>query len=128
MDNKSLVEEYKILLECIESHYVSNSGPIGARFEYALQPELKNRVKALDRMVEYFNEIKAEYESEEPVIEGYNQYMESTLKSKPYHRVVRSSLEPLSEFLDDETREYFEAHGGFQNAHKTKFTVWKPLK
>ncbi len=134
MDNKSIVEEFLILHECMESKYLQPTSPAAHRY-FEVKRELWNRVETLDRMVEHYNEFKDFYTEGDGFDEGESKLMESLLKTGTYQRVVRSSIEPffihhkgidLEFFVEKQTKAYFEAHGGYVNAHKVKWTVWNP--
>ncbi len=141
LDNKSLVDEYLLLDECMESNYVSHSGPIAVRY-WAVDGELSNRMKRLEELVENYNEAIDAYmdftgqEEDEWVFEGFfNTLYNRVLGSREYHTLIRSSLAPffnksLASFFnhDDNVLEYFDAHGGYENAHKAKWTVLKAPK
>lgn len=91
-------------------------------------------------MVEYYNEFKDSYTWNDGFAEENSKMMEGHLGRAAYQRAIRSSIEPFFlvytmeinneevkyKFAGDKTKAYFEAHGGYQNAHKGKFTVWNP--
>lgn len=127
LDNESLIENYKMMLECLDSKYISPTSPAVHTY-YNLLDELSARIEALDRMVEHYNEAKYEYENGElEWAKLESEKVASYLKRGAYHRLVRSSIEPFFTnglWIKTETKEYFEAHGGYKDAHKAKFTVW----
>lgn len=127
MDNQSLVEEYELLNDCINSGYIDKSSPASFRFNSVLD-ELAARTDALNKMAEKC--VEAEEEDDEGFADVHRQLMAGTLKTRAYHVVVRSSIAPLFTFestlLEKVTRDYFKAHGGYENAHKAKFTVYNP--
>lgn len=98
---------------------------------------------ALNNMVEHYNEAIDEYEAmkngegEEWVYQmHYNNIYNRILKSRCYHSLVRSSIASfftLNErsklnFMKEGVKAYFEAHGGYENAHKANWTVLKAPK
>lgn len=135
LDNASLLEEYKVLQECLDTKFISGSGPAAHRYWNVLN-EIKNRVNALNDMVEMYTEAKYEYgqrdkgeEGAEEWIEHYHNQLVKVLKSQAYKSVIATSIAPF--FIDDldinqSTKEYFEAQGGYENAHKAKLTIWNP--
>lgn len=139
MDNKSIVDEFLIMHKCIETGYFAPTSPAALRY-FEVKGELWDRVEALDRMVELYNEFKEDYANGDSFAERESELMESHLGFGEYQRAIRSSIEPFFlvytmeinneevkyKFAMDKTKEYFEAHGGYQNAHKGKFTVWNP--
>lgn len=142
LDNKSLVEEFLLLRECIESGYIGPLSP--ASFRYTnVREELIDRTDALNYLVEYYKEAVEDYgyylngEDEQRFYESdYGFLYNRVLKSRPYHSLLRSSIASfftLNErsklnFLEDGVKEYFEAHGGYENAHKVQWTVLKAPK
>ena len=83
-------------------------------------------------MVEQYNEAKEEYGADtyQWVINGIHNKIASVLDSREYKTLIRSSLTPLftlkDKWISDETKAYFNAHGGYENAHKANWTVWDP--
>lgn len=138
LDNKSLVDEYLLLDGCMESNYVSHSGPIAVRY-WAVNGELSNRIKQLEELVENYNEAIDAYidftseDEDEWVVEMYfNTLYNKVLGSREYHTLIRSSLAPFFNnkklIEDNDVLKYFDAHGGYENAHKAKWTVLKAYK
>lgn len=135
LDNKSLVEEYLVLYDCMESNYVSHSGPIACRYFETLR-ELDQRTEVLNKMVEHYNEANSfninDDEDKYWADQEINWIIRNVLNVGAYKRLIRSSLAPLftlkGSFIEDSTREYFDAHGGYENAHKAKWTVLKEPK
>lgn len=137
-DNKSLVEEFLLLDECMESRYFTATSP--AFFPYCdIKDELNARIDALEEMVEQYNEAHYEYAVRKQEGAGYEDQwvidlahhnLARVLQKREYHALVRSSIAPLftmkGTWIDDGVREYFEAHGGYENAHKADLTVWDP--
>lgn len=134
LDNESLIENYKMMFECVESKYISPTCP--ASFTLSnLRDELFERLEALNRMVEHYNEAKYEYNNGELEWAKLESDKVASYLARPaYHRLVRSSIEPFFKaykynedngiWVMDHTKEYFDAHGGYKDAHKAKFTVW----
>ena len=83
-------------------------------------------------MVEQYNEAKEEYGADtyQWVINGIHNKIVSVLDFREYIILIRSSLTPLftlkDKWISDETKAYFNAHGGYENAHKANWTVWDP--
>lgn len=132
LDNKSLVEEYKLLHELFENKYFRVTSPVAQRY-FRVEEELNDRTKALNKMVSMYNEAKDTYgEEEQAFCDAANRNFAGYLKTRAYKTVIRSSLAPLfalsNEWIDSETRAYFKAHGGYENAHKATWTVWNPDK
>lgn len=132
LDNKSLVEEYKLLHELFENKYFKVTSPVAQRY-FRVEEELNDRTKALNKMVNMYNEAKDTYgEEEQAFCDAANRNFAGCLKTRAYKTVIRSSLAPLfalsNEWIDSETRAYFKAHGGYENAHKATWTVWNPDK
>lgn len=138
LDNKSLVEAFVLMDKCFESGYFSNNSPASFRWR-ALQRELDDRLEALERMVEEYDEARYEYENAEDnlwVIDHHHQNLSGIFRSRAYHALVRSSIAPFftTQYKDlaarttDAVRKYFNNHGGYENAHKANFTVWDPDK
>lgn len=137
LDNKSLVDEYLMLDDCIESGYISNSSPASFRYN-SLLDELVARTNVLNTMVEHYNEAKDDYNSDDKSFTDLelNFIIRNVLDARAYKTLIRSSLAPLfslntrtkKTFIEDSTKEYFNAHGGYENAHKVKWTVLKTSK
>lgn len=137
LDNKSLVDEYLMLDDCIESGYISNSSPASFRYN-SLLDELVARTNVLNTMVEHYNEAKDNYNSDDKSFADLelNFITRNVLDARAYKTLIRSSLAPLfslntrtkKTFIEDSTKEYFNAHGGYENAHKVKWTVLKTSK
>lgn len=139
MDNESIVKYFLILHKCMETKYLQPTSP-AAHMYFEIKGELWKRVEALNRMVELYNEFKDDYANGDSFAERDSELLESHLGFGEYQRVIRSSIEPFfihhegmeftgfEKFIgdDSDTKAYFEAHGGYQNAHKGKFTVWNP--
>ena len=137
LDNKSLVDEYLMLDDCIESGYISNSSPASFRYN-SLLDELVARTNVLNTMVEHYNEAKDNYNSDDKSFADLelNFIIRNVLDVRAYKTLIRSSLAPLfslntltkKTFIKDSTKEYFNAHGGYENAHKAQWTVLKTSK
>lgn len=128
LDNQSLVDEYMMLLKCLESKYFSATSPAFSRFAHQVEPEIMERVNALDDMVEQYYETIDTYSSDDgdSWVDVSNRALASKLKSRGYKIAIRSSLAPLKDLLNKQTIEYFNTHGGLANAHKGNWTVWNP--
>lgn len=134
LDNKSLVDEYLMLNDCIESGYISNSSPASFRY-HSLLDELVARTNVLNTMVEHYNEAKDNYNSDDKSFADLelNFIIRNVLDVRAYKTLIQSSLAPLfslntltkKTFIKDSTKKYFDAHGGYENAHKAKWTVLK---
>ena len=138
LDNQSLVDEYLMLKKCMETKYINPTGPASFRYHSVLD-ELVERTSRLNRMVEYYNEANDAANDEDEVAfadEFIDLLIGQVLKQDSYKRMVRSSLAPFAtlnklsgkNFMESETLDYFEKHGGLQNAHKANFTVVKSRK
>lgn len=129
LDNKSLVEAYKLMEECLDSKYVSRTSPASFR-HLSLYDELNARTRALNYFVERYNDAMDTYEDEDMSNDNANRTFAGTLKTDAYKTVIRSSIAPLltlsDNFVSDDVKEYFKEHGGGENAHKAKLTVWNP--
>ncbi len=132
LDNQSLVDEYVLLLGLVEDGYIVNLTPAHWRYIEEVLPELGARANALNGMVEKMAEIRSEYAMTDTynwVINGYHADLTNILSSDAYKTVIRSSLEPifaLDGFITEDTRKYFEAHGGFKDAINEDLTGWTP--
>lgn len=129
-DNASLVKAFKMLDDCMTTRYITAASP--ASFGYSnIQKELQARCNALDEMVTYCTMVVDEYESlnnDDGIDHGVlmdesTTYLCNALKNNHYKSTMRSSIAPLKEYLSSETVDYFMKYGGFENAHKAKFTV-----
>lgn len=129
LDNKSLVEAYKLMEECLDSKYVSRTSPASFR-HLSLYDELNARTRALNHFVERYNDAMDTYEDEDMSNDNANRTFAGTLKTDAYKTVIRSSIAPLltlsDNFVSDDVKEYFKKHGGGENAYKAKLTVWNP--
>ena len=134
LDNESLVAEYLILDECLETGYFTIQSPAAFRHR-AVQQEMVDRTDALNDMVELYYELKSEYYEDiddTGFIDLDNKRFAGILARRPYQAVIRSSIVPFftiehrATWIEDESRRYFEEHGGYENAHKETWTVWQP--
>lgn len=141
LDNKSLVEEFVLLNECLNSGYIDSNSPVAIRYFQQVQREFSDRIEVLDRMVEYYDQTKTDYVSDygldaAAVNDNNHRMLAGILKQAVYKRTVRSSLAPFFELkikdgdswftcFNDATRKYFAEHGGYEDAHK-KMTIWDP--
>lgn len=129
LDNKSLVEEFLLLDECLNNKYFRATSPAFARYSAVLD-ELSQRTKALEKMVDYYNEA-SDYEADGDTGFAKENYklLGGILKGRPYKTLIRSSVAPFftseRELIKKNVATYFNAHGGYENAHKAKFTVLK---
>jgi len=132
LDNQSLVDEYVLLLSLVEDGYIATLTPAHWRYMEEVLPELGARANALNGMVKKMAEIRDEYAMTDTynwVINGYHADLTNILNSDAYKTVIRSSLEPifaLDGFITEDTRKYFEAHGGYKNAINEDLTSWTP--
>lgn len=133
LDNQSLVAEYIMLDECAEDGYIGTLSPAYWRYDSLVKEELLNRIGALNDMVELYNEAMDEYKVDDTynwVINGIHRRLAAVLEGTAYKTVIRSSLTPLftlkKNFISKETKEYFAAFGGYENAIKATMTVWDP--
>ena len=132
LDNQSLVAEFLMLDDCFADGYIKTLTPAHWRYDEIVKGELWARVGALNKMVEQYNEAKEEYGADtyQWVINGIHNKIASVLDSREYKTLIRSSLTPLftlkDKWISDETKAYFNAHGGYENAHKANWTVWDP--
>ena len=132
MDNQSLVDEY-LMLDKAESKGVDMSlSPAWHRY-HALKDIIYDRCDVLNNFVKWYNEALGEYamgnDTYNWVINGDHRRMVDLIGGDCYKTLIRSSLVPLFSldgFISDDTRAYFAAHGGYENAHKVKWTHWDP--
>lgn len=132
LDNQSVVDEFLLLDQCKEDGYIERLTPADHRHE-SIRSELWARASALNDLVSNYNELLDEYaDAEEPqwVVRHVEDKLVAVLGSDAYKRTLRSSLVPLftlkGDFINPETREYFKAHGGYENAVNESLTVWDP--
>lgn len=130
LDNQSLIEEYILLNECLMSKYIRATSPATFRL-HSVMDEMVARADILNKIVEAYNEAEDHAEDGEDGFADLERKRLAGLLTLPaYHRVVRSSLTPFFTFqgstIKKETEDYFKAHGGYENAHKAKFTVYNP--
>ncbi len=132
MDNQSLVDEYW-MLDKAESKGVSmDLSPAWHRY-HALKDVLIDRCDVLNGLVKWYNEAQGEYAMGDDtynwVINGDHRRMVDLIGGDTYKTLIRSSLVPLFEqtsWIDNDTRAYFAAHGGYANALNVKWTHWDP--
>lgn len=128
-DNQSLFDECDMLYKLMfEENYLDPTGPCCFRWS-ALKDEIEVRRKALEGLVEKYLECKYAYaEGDKAWIDSDNRALARILEGDAYRVVIRSSIMPY--FRGDDRNpwydEYFKIHGGYENAHKAKFTVWNP--
>ena len=119
----------------METKYITFTSPAAFGF-FNLREELLARCKALDQMVAGYNMVVNEYENfyaddgmnHSVLLDQAKDRLCDALKNEHYKSTIRTSLVPLKEYLESETVEYFEKHGGLENAHKAKFTVVQEAK
>ena len=129
-DNASLVKAFKMLDECMKTGYINAVAPAGDGYAN-VRRELDARCDALEKMVERYKSVLEEYEqyyyddgiNHGILLDNAKDQLCDALKNDHYKSVIRSSLAPLKEYLESEVLEYFEQHGGLENAHKAQFTV-----
>lgn len=129
-DNASLVKAFKMLDECMKTGYINAVAPAGDGYAN-VRRELNARCDALEKMVESYKSVLEEYEqyyyddgvNHGILLDNAKDQLCDALKNDHYKSVIRSSLAPLKEYLESEVLEYFEQHGGLENAHKAQFTV-----
>lgn len=128
LDNKSLVDEYVMLDDCFNDGYFATLAPAHWRYDEHVKGELYARVGKLDELVKQYNEALDEYNSSDPqwVINDTHNRIAGILESREYKTLIRSSLVPLAKYMSADTKAYFAAHGGYENAHKATWTVWDP--
>ena len=120
LDNKSLVDEYVMLDDCFNDGYFATLTPAHWRYDEHVKGELYARVGKLDELVKQYNEALDEYNSSDPqwVINDTHNRIAGILESREYKTLIRSSLVPLAKYMSADTKAYFAAHGGYENAHK----------
>ena len=133
LDNQSLVDEFLLLNDCVNKGIIKNLTPADWRFRHLVMDELRARCDALDKMVEKYNETVDEYKDDDAynwIINGLHRDIAAVLDSRAYKTLIRSSITPLFSVKDhcvnEKTKTYFKAHGGYENATKVKMTVWNP--
>ena len=130
LDNRSAVDEYILLNQCKEDGYIEPLTPADHRYDN-IKSEVFARADELNALVKYYNELLDEYDSGDPqwVIAGLENKLAAVLGGEIYKRTLRSSIAPLFElkgFINEDTRAYFAAHGGYENAIGQTLTVWDP--
>lgn len=130
LDNQSAVDEFLLLDQCKEDGYIEALTPADHRY-YSIKSEVFARAEELNAMVRYYNELLDEYDSEDPqwVIENIETKLADLLGGDLYKRTIRSSIAPffaLKDAIDEDTKAYFAAHGGYENAVNKNLTVWDP--
>ena len=132
LNNKSLVDEFLLLDDCFKNGYFKTLTPAHARYEN-VEGELYARANELNKLVELMAEVRSEYEygSESPqwVINGLHDKIASILEGDKYKTLIKSSISPfftVKGLINDETKEYFQKHGGYENATKVTMTKWDP--
>ena len=130
LNNKSLVDEYLLLDDCFKNGYFKTFTPAHARYEN-VGDELYARANALNKLVELMAEARSEYGGESPqwVINGLHDIIASILEGEKYKTLIKSSISPfftVKGLINDVTKEYFQKHGGYENATKVTMTKWDP--
>lgn len=130
LNNKSLVDEFLLLDDCFKNGYFKTLTPAHARYEN-VEGELYARANELNKLVELMAEARSEYGSESPqwVINGLHDKIASILEGDKYKTLIKSSISPfftVKGLINDETKEYFQKHGGYENATKATMTKWDP--
>ena len=130
LNNKSLVDEFLLLDDCFKNGYFKTLTPAHARYEN-VEGELYARANELNKLVELMAEARSEYGSESPqwVINGLHDKIASILEGNKYKTLIKSSISPfftVKGLINDETKEYFQKHGGYENATKVTMTKWDP--
>ena len=130
LNNKSLVDEYLLLKDCFDNGYFKTLTPAHARLEN-VEGELYARANDLNYLVELMAEVRSEYGSESPqwVINGMHDKIASILEGEKYKTLIKSSISPfftVKGLINDKTKEYFQKHGGYENATKVTMTKWDP--
>ena len=130
LNNKSLVDEYLLLDDCFKNGYFKAFTPAHARYGN-VEYELYARANALNKLVEFMAEARSEYGGESPqwVINGLHDKIASILEGEEYKTLIKSSISPfftVKGLINDVTKEYFQKHGGYENATKVTMTKWDP--
>ncbi len=137
LDNASLVAEYKKLKEAEAGGKIDFSFSPAWHYLENIEGILLDRINAIEGVYKGIQEARSEYkmkvgdETYNWVINGIHDRLVRTLDSGGYKQAVRSSLEPLFTMKDffrsyEDTKKYYEEHGGLKDAHKVKWTVWDP--
>lgn len=135
LDNQSLVDEYLMLDDCVKKGIINIKldVPSSWRYNHLVTDELLARVNALNNLVEQYNEAMDEYADDDTynwVINGIHRKIANILEGRAYKTLIRSSIAPLFTVKDysvnDKTKAYFKAHGGYENATKGTLTTWDP--
>ena len=140
LDNASLVAEYEALKKAEASGKIDFRQSPAKSYFNNIWSEVLDRINALIKLVEVIEEAKSEYklklgdETYNWVIHSIHNELVKVLDGGGYKRAVRSSLEPLftepgcfgEKWRFDNTKKYFEEHGGLKTAHSVKWTHWDP--
>ena len=130
LNNKSMVDEYLLLDDCFKNGCFMGFTRAHARYEN-VGDELYARANALNKLVELMAEARSEYGGESPqwVINGLHDKIASILEGEEYKTLIKSSISPfftVKGLINDVTKEYFQKHGGYENATKVTMTKWDP--
>ncbi len=132
LDNQSIAALHDHLKELFDDGWFATLTPAHAFMENACI-ELSARCIALNNLVAGCEKAQSAYNNPgEPqwVIDMYNEAVAKVLRSDAYKTLLRSSIAPLftckTSYINDETKKYFAAHGGYANATKAKMTQWDP--
>lgn len=133
LDNQSLVDEYLFLDKCANDGLIPRLSPAEWRLRNLVCDELRERCEALNNMVETYNEAVDEYKDDDTynwIINGIHRKLAGILEGRAYKTLIRSSIAPLftvkNYCVNDKTKTYFKAHGGYENALKGNLTIWNP--
>lgn len=133
LDNQSLVAEFQMLDKLVAEGYIQPLTPANWRYNEIVKRELSARAEALNEMVQTIKEAMEEYntaDSHNWVINNIHRKFAEILDGRAYKTIIRSSITPLftlkEKFITDDTKEYFNAHGGYENATTATWTVWNP--
>lgn len=132
LDNQSLVDTYLLLNDCFDDGYIELWSPAHSHLDN-VKEELWARAGVLNDLVEQYNEAHDEYGMEDTpqwVVDGIHDKIGTILDGRSYKTVIKSSLVPIftmrGTFIKDETKAYFAAHGGYENAVNVNWTKWDP--
>lgn len=133
LTNKRLYDEYLALEQFVEDHPLSEHYPYSGR-KRLVEEELYGRVNTLNEYADKYKESKDADATEEYewVKNMHRGYVERVIRGDLYKRVLRSPIDVFftaktKKFtVSEDTRAFFEAHGGWANATRVAFTKWDP--